>query len=470
MNVRLVQPFPADLSVAAVERHKSILIQQAHYLRSIGVLAEYRVASAGASFWELWLDKRDGGLRHEERILSALALAEDSGDWQEVERVLEVCKGSRALSHKRDVRESGRKLGAALREQRERRDAIAAAYSAVTSVDGGEFRFALSMALELANSGPAKMAQWFVGRLLTRAGDPGAVDHFRNAASCEPTNRAYIVSWADAVARLSVADAVSVLRSSAVVVGADDFWIQTYLASHLWKRWQAGELDAPPLSEANAALASTLNAPPHPANGIVVSLAYLIAAYSRQESGDVEGAVVLLREAVALSPGDAYLRTALGIGLYKAGDDREATRELEIALRAAGLHRIWAEATLGVVCLRRREFVAARRRFDRAIESGLSKDRGGNLYNSLAVALWKEGEHAESISVLNHAFDLSPGNAAIRGNLQILRIAEPSLPAPTHRPDLGTEGTPQRQPVEVPFELLFSAFRTEQLAQQRAPA
>ncbi|EYF06861.1 Hypothetical protein CAP_1558 [Chondromyces apiculatus DSM 436] len=71
-----------------MQQHKGALIRKAQAARTAGYEAVARTGFRGALYWERWLLTKEPGQSEEARVVSALELSREAGDWKEGDLVL----------------------------------------------------------------------------------------------------------------------------------------------------------------------------------------------------------------------------------------------------------------------------------------------------------------------------------------------------------------------------------------------
>ncbi|WP_169796461.1 hypothetical protein [Chondromyces crocatus] len=88
VDFRRLDPWPERLEVPEVQQHKGMLIRKAQAARTEGYEVHSRTGFRGALYWERWLLTKEPGQHEEARVVSALELSREAGDWKEADLVL----------------------------------------------------------------------------------------------------------------------------------------------------------------------------------------------------------------------------------------------------------------------------------------------------------------------------------------------------------------------------------------------
>src|SRR5262245_30983672 len=95
--LRRIEPWPAALEVTEVQKHKAVLLRRAEEERDAGREALARTVFRGALYWARWLITKEPGQHEEARLVSALELSRESGDWREADLLLSHADASSVL-------------------------------------------------------------------------------------------------------------------------------------------------------------------------------------------------------------------------------------------------------------------------------------------------------------------------------------------------------------------------------------
>lgn len=230
-----VDPWPRALVKSDVERHKSILIQQALIARHSAPQLVARTIARGALYWERWLLEKDPDQREQERVLSGLELARDAGDWKEAELLLSFCSASPRLAVAPFVAKWRDIVRDNLPEQVENEQRLEIAFQ--------RFRNAKSIVDKTERTNLARELTAHV-KEIGEVGSPVAVNnllaricaavrwrdeaemHYKALVVCRPLWIPYIVQLSEYQAKRSVKRAFHTIETAKTLLGKD-FWLVT---------------------------------------------------------------------------------------------------------------------------------------------------------------------------------------------------------------------------------------------------
>lgn len=419
-----IQPWPESLDISEVLRHKSALIQQGDYLSSRRdsreTIAFQRILYRGAAAWELWLlGRSDAGIDFERRAVSALSLAELSGDLGITMRVLEARQQKHSTSHKYVFGVTRRSVRASARRQRKAMMRLFGRYDQFTKNPNRRTRESLqSLGSKLIRQGFPREGHYFLGRAAVIAERyEEAEQHFFALCIADPFYSAAAAFWADSVAKRDIEQAVRIMRESAVCNGASP----THLAYQLkfeWEFWkQSDGLTPPPVQLAEKALRVTDES--HEVNPGVVSLTHLISSYVLEASGRLDDAVGVVDAGLRRRPNDANLRIMRGLLILSAGHVEAALHEFRTAEPHATDQRL-VEALLGSTLLDKGDAEGAISHLRRSIELTTLPAELGALYNDLGVAFARSAHVTDAEHCFRMSADLLGDDPRPRMNLEVL--------------------------------------------------
>jgi tetratricopeptide (TPR) repeat protein len=165
-------------------------------------------------------------------------------------------------------------------------------------------------------------------------------------------------------------------------------------------------------------------------------------AAAAMRAGRRDEAAAELREAVALDPQSASLRTSYGFALASSGHFADAAVQFR---KAVELDPANADAfgNLGGALLEMGRFADARAALTRALE--LKPDLA-DAQTSLGTLLARQGRRDEAIPHLRRAVELDPGNALAQTNLALVLSADGQVDEPVRHMEEAVRraATPQR--------------------------
>ncbi len=351
----------------------------------------------------------ESALLHFHRLETQIEL----GDEDEVERALpafRAMEGTDAYADYLDARRAladGRadEAAAALRDVLPRLDRAYTQYwmgralEAETDFAGAERRYALALARDPHQVGPAKALL----RMAEARGDAAAIASAAGAwASREPASLDAQATWISALVRAGASDVAIRQSDRLALLMPDEVRVA---ALRVYARRAAGRLDeADALLEAASARFGT-----HPALNTERALG--LAARGR-----LDAAIATLEETIAAHPGDARRHALLAGLLDRRGDasatERHIARALELdehdldplALRAQIRARAGDDDDALADCER---FLAAR-------------PRHAGVHTLRAHLLERSGREDEAISGYRRAIEVDPDAVAARNNLALL--------------------------------------------------
>jgi hypothetical protein len=230
-----IDPWPHALEKHAVEKHKSVLIQQALVARHSETLLVARTLARGALYWERWLLENDPDLREQERVISGLELARDAGDWKEAELLLALCEKSPHLTGAPFVAKWRGIVSRRLPEQVENEQRLEIAFQ--------RFRNAKSMDDETERTNLARELTAHV-KAIGKVGSPVAVNnllarigaavgwneeaemYYTGLVVCRPLWIPYIVQLSEHQAKNGIKRAFHTIEMAKALLGKD-FWLVT---------------------------------------------------------------------------------------------------------------------------------------------------------------------------------------------------------------------------------------------------
>ncbi len=230
-----VEPWPRTLEIPDVERHKSILIQQALYARITQPRIVHRTLARGALYWERWLLEKDPGRREQERVVSGLELARDAGDWKEAEMLLAHCEGSRRLALASFVTTWRDIVRDHLPEQVENEQRLEIAFQRFRSTKAVEDETARTQlvcevmvnAKEIGDMGSPVPVNNLLARISVSLGrHEEAETHYTALLVCRPLWIPYIVQLSEHQAKTDIKRAFHTIESAKSMLGKD-FWLVT---------------------------------------------------------------------------------------------------------------------------------------------------------------------------------------------------------------------------------------------------
>lgn len=137
-------------------------------------------------------------------------------------------------------------------------------------------------------------------------------------------------------------------------------------------------------------------------------------------AGDLDRAIGLLTEGVALHPHAAPLHNNLAAALERKGNLDDASKAAERgALEDAGLAPL--HKNLGDLHYRGARYDEALEAYQRAVKA--APELGPDLYLKIGNIRFRRGETGDAVSHWERALDLDPGNAIVRANLDAVRRA-----------------------------------------------
>lgn len=230
-----VPAWPNSLSVSDVERHKSLLIQQAMYARMSQPTLVFRTISRAALSWERWLLEKNPGQLDEERVLSGLELARDAGDWKEAELLLAHCDASPHLRSRSFVDAFRVIVRDRLPEQVENEQRLEIAFQNFRGakdlkdddVRSNLAREVMARAIEIGQLGSSVPVNYLLARIAATLGwNEEAEAHFSALVVCRPLWIPYIVQLSEHQAKTDLKRAFQTIESAKSLLGKD-FWLAT---------------------------------------------------------------------------------------------------------------------------------------------------------------------------------------------------------------------------------------------------
>ncbi len=229
------EAWPKSLTVPDVERHKSILIQEALFARLVHPPMVFRTLSRGALYWERWLLEKDPGRCQEERVVSGLELARDAGDWKEAELLLAHCDASPEMKARPFVDAWSVIVRDHLPEQVENEQRLEIAFQmfkgAKTVEDEGAraelAREVMARATEIGQVGSPVPVNYLLARIAAAQGWNEEAEGFYAALLvCRPLWIPYIVQLSEHQAKSELKRAFGTIESAKSLLGKD-FWLAT---------------------------------------------------------------------------------------------------------------------------------------------------------------------------------------------------------------------------------------------------
>ncbi|MDI1446181.1 hypothetical protein [Polyangium sp. 6x1] len=229
------EAWPKSLAVPDVERHKSLLIQQAMYARLTQPAMVFRTLSRGALYWERWLLEKDPGRGEEERVLSGLELARDAGDWKEAELLLAHCEAAPDLVGRPFVEAWSVIVRDRLQEQVDNEQRLEIAFQKFRGAKNVEdeaaraelARDVMARASEIGQVGSPVPVNSLLARIATSQGwNEEAEGCYAALLVCRPLWIPYIVQLSEHQAKTDLKRAFSTIETAKSLLGAD-FWLAT---------------------------------------------------------------------------------------------------------------------------------------------------------------------------------------------------------------------------------------------------
>lgn len=232
-----VEPWPRTLEKSDVERHKSLLIQQALVARRSQSLLVARTLARGALYWERWLLDKDPEHkdRERERVISGLELARDAGDWKEAELLLAHCEGSRRLALAPFVCTWRDVVRDHLPEQVENEQRLEIAFQRfrnAKNIDNETARTDLARELmtharEIGEVGSPVAVNNLLARISASVGwNEEAEQSYTALVICRPLWIPYIVQLSEHQAKTDIKRAFHTIETAKTMLGKD-FWLVT---------------------------------------------------------------------------------------------------------------------------------------------------------------------------------------------------------------------------------------------------
>jgi len=230
-----VEAWPKSLVASDVERHKSILIQQAMYARLVQPAMVFRTLSRGALYWERWLLEKDPGRCEEERVVSGLELARDAGDWKEAELLLAHCDASPDLKSRPFVEAWSVIVRDRLSEQVDNEQRLEIAYQKFKSAKNVDdesaradlAREVIARATEIGQVGSPVPVNYLLARIAAAQGwNEEGERYYAALLVCRPLWIPYIVQLSEHQAKTDLKRAFNTIESAKGLLGKD-FWLAT---------------------------------------------------------------------------------------------------------------------------------------------------------------------------------------------------------------------------------------------------
>ena len=230
-----VEAWPRSLEVADVERHKSLLIQQAMYARLAEPANVLRTVARGALYWERWLLEKDPGHAEEERVLSGLELARDAGDWKEAELLLAHCESSPELRSRPFVEAWSIIVADHLPEQVDNEQRLEIAFQLFRGAkemqdDAARTELArevMARAKEIGQLGSPVPVNYLLARIAaTQSWNDEAESYYGALLVCRPLWIPYIVQLSEHQAKTDLKRAFNTIEAAKSLLGKD-FWLAT---------------------------------------------------------------------------------------------------------------------------------------------------------------------------------------------------------------------------------------------------
>ncbi len=230
-----VDPWPRALEKNDVERHKSVLIQQALVARHSEPQLVARTLARGALYWERWLLEKDPERREQERVISGLELAHDAGDWKEAELLLAQVEGSQRLARAPFVatwRDIVRDHLPRQVENEQRLEIAFQRFRSALSIDDETERTNLARELMAHVKGIGEMGSPvavnnLLARICTSIGwNEEAEMYYTGLVVCRPLWIPYIVQLSEHQAKSGIKRAFHTIETAKTLLGKD-FWLVT---------------------------------------------------------------------------------------------------------------------------------------------------------------------------------------------------------------------------------------------------
>jgi hypothetical protein len=231
-----IEAWPKSLEVPDVERHKSILIQQAEFARLTDQPVVLRTVARGALYWERWLLEKDPGHGEEERVLSGLALARDAGDWKEAELLLAQSEALPSIKDRSFLKEWNEVVRENLPQQVENEQRLEIAFqkwrSNAKSPEEEAAREVLARevmakAMEIGQMGSPVPVNYLLARVsASMQWNDEAEKYYAALLVCRPLWLPYIVQLSEHQAKIDLKRAFNTIESAKLLLGKD-FWLAT---------------------------------------------------------------------------------------------------------------------------------------------------------------------------------------------------------------------------------------------------
>lgn len=221
-----IEPWPAALEVAEVQRHKAALLRGAERARSDGHAGLVRTAFRGALYWERWLLAKEPGRHEEARVVSGLELARQAGDWKEADLLLAHADASSVLRALPFVEHWRRLVTAYLPEQVENEQELEGRFQDFKRRPSEETAQAVkACAARIAEIGSPLAVHSILARVDSELGLlDDAEMHYASLVICRPLWVPYVVQFTEHQAKRDLKRAFATIEAARRLFGPD-FWL-----------------------------------------------------------------------------------------------------------------------------------------------------------------------------------------------------------------------------------------------------